>query len=329
MTARHAPDRPAVSVVIATRNYGRYLPAALESVLAQTHADFEVVVIDDGSTDDTPAAVRPFLTDRRVRYVPVENQGQPGAKNLGVGLSRAPLVAFLDGDDAWEPTKLARQVARMAADPSCDVVCTGRSLLKPDGSLAPADDRLPPPERAYAEMFLTNFICFSSVMVRRSAFERLGRFDTGIDLAIDFDLWTRFLRHCKVTVVPEPLVRYRVGHANLSSRILDRVTTVEGLMHRAFWRRGHAKALPPRHRGLAYSQLYRQAAILERFFSLGRGLSLAARALAHSPLNPWAWHTLGFVTLTALSGAVRSALRRGPAGWSAAYRKPINDPRNV
>ena len=101
---------PAVSVIIASRNYGRYLAGAIESVLAQTFADWEIVVIDDGSTDDTPEVVKPFLADRRVRYHRTDGLGQSRAKNLGILQARGPLIAFLDGDDEWLPTKLERQL---------------------------------------------------------------------------------------------------------------------------------------------------------------------------------------------------------------------------
>ena len=86
---------PAVSVVVATRNYGRYLAGAVRSVLAQTFTDLEVIVIDDGSTDDTPEVVRRFLADPRVRSHRTDGLGQPRAKNLGIQLSHVPLVVSL------------------------------------------------------------------------------------------------------------------------------------------------------------------------------------------------------------------------------------------
>src|SRR4051794_38011974 len=97
---------PAVSVVVATRNYGRYLAGALRSVLTQTIADLEIIVIDDGSTDDTPAVVCPFLIDRRIHYHRTDGLGQSRAKNLGILQASAPVIAFLDGDDEWLPRKL-------------------------------------------------------------------------------------------------------------------------------------------------------------------------------------------------------------------------------
>src|SRR5689334_7758202 len=105
---------PLVSVVMAAKNYARFLPAAVESVRAQTHTRWELLIIDDGSADHTPEAVRPFLADARIRYIRSDRLGQPRAKNLAVGLSRGPLVAFLDADDAWLPTNLEKQLAVFA-----------------------------------------------------------------------------------------------------------------------------------------------------------------------------------------------------------------------
>ena len=101
---------PAVSVVIASRNYGRFLAGAVRSVLQQTYPDFELLIIDDGSTDDTPSVARQFFNEPRVRTIRTDGLGQSRAKNLGIQLSSAPLIAFLDGDDEWLPEKLERQL---------------------------------------------------------------------------------------------------------------------------------------------------------------------------------------------------------------------------
>ena len=92
-------NAPLVSVVVASRNYGRYIREALDSALRQTLTDFEIVIIDDGSTDGTEAVVRPYLADRRVRYFQCDRLGQSRAKNLGLGLTSGRYVAYLDADD--------------------------------------------------------------------------------------------------------------------------------------------------------------------------------------------------------------------------------------
>jgi glycosyltransferase involved in cell wall biosynthesis len=112
-----------VSVVLPTYDYGRYLAGALTSVLRQTYAHLEVLVIDDGSTGDTPAVVPPFLTDPRVRYHRRANQGPAAARNFGIAQAGGTWVAFLDADDLWLLAKLARQAVCLAADPALARLC--------------------------------------------------------------------------------------------------------------------------------------------------------------------------------------------------------------
>src|SRR5262249_20149858 len=119
---------PAVSVVVATFNYGRYLAGALDSALAQTTSDLEIIVVDDGSTDETQLVIKPYLENPRIRYHGTDHRGQPAAKNVGVRLARASLVAFLDADDLWLPTKLEKQLALFSADPALAVVYSRRIL---------------------------------------------------------------------------------------------------------------------------------------------------------------------------------------------------------
>jgi len=123
-----ANERPRVSVVMAAYNYGPFIAQAIQSVVDQTFTDWELIVVDDGSTDDTSAVVAPLLDDPRVRYRRQENRGQPQAKNRGVELSRGDLVAFLDADDAWLLVPLGDSeeapvgVARLHPDGSVQVV---------------------------------------------------------------------------------------------------------------------------------------------------------------------------------------------------------------
>jgi glycosyltransferase involved in cell wall biosynthesis len=243
---------PAVSVVMAAKNYARFLPEAVESVLAQTFTDWELVIIDDGSSDHTPEAVRPFLADPRVRYVRSDTLGQPRAKNLGIALSRGPLVAFLDADDAWEPTKLEQQLAVFAAKPDVGVVFCKRSLMDEQGqtiSMKANEPRPggsgPPRGFVLTQMFTQNFVCFSSVVVKREVFARVGRFDPQWDLAIDYDLWLRVAKFYAFDFVDEELVRYRTGHGNLSKKLRDRVDTAMSIMHRAESRYTVADGVPP------------------------------------------------------------------------------------
>src|SRR5262249_58047147 len=168
-----------------TYNYGRYLAGAVESALGQTFADLEVVVVDDGSTDDTRDVIRPYLRHRCVRYYRPNHVGQPAAKNVGIRLALAPLVAFLDADDLWLPENLERQVEVLEAEPQVGVVYTRRLLMNQDGD--DLEYTQPPLFRGTVlePLFLNNFICFSSVMVRKAVLEQVGLFDESLALAID------------------------------------------------------------------------------------------------------------------------------------------------
>lgn len=235
---------PVVSVVMAAKNYARFLPMAVGSVERQTFPDWELLIIDDGSSDDTPSAVQPFLDDPRVQYHRSDRLGQPRAKNLGVGLSRGRVITFLDADDVWLPHKLERQLEVLDTDPGLGVCFCRRGLIDEAGERLPVNDPTPPTGRVLDQLFLRNFVCFSSVAVRREVFDHVGGFDPALDLAIDYDLWLRAARHYDFGFVDEELVLYRTGHGNLSKRLADRVATADAIMTRAVDRRGLGDLLP-------------------------------------------------------------------------------------
>jgi glycosyltransferase involved in cell wall biosynthesis len=256
---------PTVSVVMASKNYARYLPEAIDSVRVQTFADWELVIVDDGSTDDTPLAVKPFLADPRIRCVRSDKLGQIRAKNLGVSLSRAPFIAFLDADDVWLPAKLEKQLARFRSNPETGVVYTLRSLIDGDGNPLPTRSVATPPRgRVFDRLFVQNFVCFSSAVVRREVLGHVGLLDSQWDLAIDYDLWLRVAKHYSFDFVEEQLVRYRTGHGNLSSKLGDRVDIALSIMHRAETRYGAADESPPRQIAEGYASTCRTLAYVMR-----------------------------------------------------------------
>ena len=298
---------PLVSVVMAAKNYARFLPQAVESVFAQTVADWELLVIDDGSTDHTPKAVRPFLADKRVRYVRSDKLGQPRAKNLGVRLSRGEFVAFLDADDAWLPTKLERQLAAFRANPAAGVAYCRRTLMDEAGNLLPPKGEPPfPSGRVRAEMFTRNFVCFSSAVVRREVFSRVGAFDPEWDLAIDYDLWLRVAGHVGFAFVDEPLVLYRTGHGNLSKKLADRVATALSIMHRAEARYGIGDEVPA-------------AVIAEGHASTCRTLGYVLRSSEPLAAAMWYLKALRFPThrLASVKGLLAAL-----AAWAKGRRTP-------
>lgn len=316
---------PAVSVVIATHNYARYLGAALESALTQTFRDLEVIVVDDGSTDDTPAVMAQYLRDPRVRYYRAERLGQPRAKNRGVQLAQAPLIAFLDADDVWLPAKLERQLPLFAADEDVGVVYSRRLLIDEEGwQLEYAD---PPLHRGWIlpRVFHNNFICFSSSVVRRSVFDAVGFFDESIGLAIDYELWLRVALHYRFDFVDEPLVKYRTGHASLSKHKQERVQTAQRIIRRFLDERGGREVLP--------ASLIRRT-LAELCCDMGgavSGLERAGwflRALWHRPQDRLAWHALvAFWWPDRLRSFVRRLL--GKPDWERPRRLSVSPTAGV
>jgi glycosyltransferase involved in cell wall biosynthesis len=208
---------PGVSIVTAARNQGAWIGAAIASVRAQTFTDWELVVVDDGSTDDTAAIVGRAAADGRIRLLAGERRERAAARNRGIAATTGDLVAFLDGDDLWRPEKLARQVAALDAAPAAALCYTIARYV--DEQDRPLDVRRPP--RAvdgsiFPALVRANVMILSSVVARRIALAAVGGFDETLPVfgCEDWDLWLRIARRFAVTAVPEELTRYRRHPAN-------------------------------------------------------------------------------------------------------------------
>jgi glycosyltransferase involved in cell wall biosynthesis len=202
---------PKVSVVIPVYNRAVPVRRAIESVLSQTCQDFEVIVVDDASTDDSCAAVSSFA-DPRITLVRHErNRGGSAARNTGIGAGSAPFVAFLDSDDEWSPTKVQRQlgVFETSAVP-LGLVYTGTEYNFADGTV---NVEIPQPEADVSRALLTrNVVGGSSVaMIPRAVFETVGGFDESLPSSQDMDLWLRVCSRYPSACIPEPLVKISAG----------------------------------------------------------------------------------------------------------------------
>jgi glycosyltransferase involved in cell wall biosynthesis len=306
---------------VASHNYGRYLAGALASVLGQTEGNLEAIVVDDGSSDETASVVAPFLGDGRMRFYRTAHRGQSAAKNLGIRMARAPLLAFLDADDLWMSDKLESQLRVLASDPEVGVIYTRRLLIDGNGKLLPYEQ--PPLHRGMVlqAMFRTNFVCFSSALVRRAVLERVGPFDESFGLAIDYDLWLRVAATYRFDYVDAPLVKYRTGHANLSRRLDERLATVDRIMTRFLDERGGRAAIGRRRARRAFAEIYCHRGLLRRQHSRLAALPWYLRALATCPSFGLGWR--GLVSLP-FPETLRRCFRRllgRPVDWSV--REPL------
>jgi glycosyltransferase involved in cell wall biosynthesis len=212
--------RPTVSAIIPVYNYGRYVAQAIESVLGQTCAASEIIVVDDGSTDNTPEVLKRY--EGRIRIIHKENGGVSSALNRGAEAATGDLLAFLDADDVWLPRKLQRQVERFLADPDLGLVhcayeeidCSGKVLRYCreglEGWVAPRLLLFQGPAILGGG---------SGYVVPRSLFWSVGGFDPRIAVSQDWDLGYRVAARKRVGFVPEVLLQYRLhgtnGHRNV------------------------------------------------------------------------------------------------------------------
>lgn len=207
---------PLVSVIMPTFDGARFVGEAVESVLAQTHGDLELIVCDDGSTDGTQAIVDGFAD--RVRRVASRGRGVSAARNAAAATARGEYLAFLDQDDAWEPTMLATQLTRFAERPDSGLAYADAWIVDAGGAIhGRRSEHLAYAEGdVFAQLLVANCVPIETIVMRRALFERLGGFDERYSLLEDHDLCLRVAREAPLAFTPEPLARYRVHDRNLS-----------------------------------------------------------------------------------------------------------------
>jgi len=206
---------PEVSVIIPTYNRREFVREAIASVLAQTYRDFELLVVDDGSNDDTAAVMQEF---DNVRYICQPNRGVSAARNRGVALSNGELLAFLDSDDLWQPRKLECQVAFFAARPLTRICQTEEIWLRHGVRVNPRNKH----RKASGDIFVRSLeLCLvspSAAMLRRELFEQVGGFDESLPACEDYDLWLRIAVTEPIHLIETPLVIKRGGHVDQLSQ---------------------------------------------------------------------------------------------------------------
>jgi glycosyltransferase involved in cell wall biosynthesis len=243
-----------VSAVIPTYNRGSVIGRAVASVRAQTYPDVEIIVVDDGSTDDTLSRLEEMSDPSlRVLRTPV-NAGASAARNLGIAEARGELIAFLDADDEWLPDKTERQVARFAEAPEgVGVVYCGIREVSPDW---PPIDRVPRHRGdLYETLRVVNVLRTSGVMVRRPVFEAVGGFDTALPARHDWDLWLRIARHYAVEFVPDIAVRYHFGTADQLSYRARTVFLANARIHKRYNRAAPSRRALGAHLALQSREL--------------------------------------------------------------------------
>lgn len=207
---------PKVSVIIPAYNAMTFLPETVESVLNQTFTDFEVIVVNDGSSDNVEQWLSE-IKDPRVRLISQKNQGVSQARNTGILNSRGMYIAFLDADDLWEPTKLEKQVRCLDENAEIGLVDTWIYLIDERGDILFPTGFSYEPGNVWKQLLEQNIVlCGSTPMVRRCCFDTVGLFDRELHGAEDWYMWTCIAAHYSFQILKEPLVRYRQHFSSAS-----------------------------------------------------------------------------------------------------------------
>jgi glycosyltransferase involved in cell wall biosynthesis len=200
---------PLVSCIIPVYNSERFIAAAVESILGQTHRPIEVIVVDDGSTDGTPAVLEQF--SGLLRVIAQSNAGHAAARNAGIRASAGEYIAFLDADDLWHPDKLVRQTRRLAEHPELGV--TFSHLLNFSGNPPPLGSNLPPATAGSVPGYTS-----VTMLARRTLFDTIGLFDEMLRHGNDRDWLLRAAEQgVQVDLLPDILVYRRLHDANRSA----------------------------------------------------------------------------------------------------------------
>ncbi|MCA9940788.1 MAG: glycosyltransferase family 2 protein [Anaerolineales bacterium] len=212
---------PRVSVIIPAYNHAPYVRACVDSALAQTYTDREVIVVDDGSTDGTREILRDY--GEAIHLILQPNRGTQAARNTAVRAASGEFIALLDSDDVWLPAKLEKQVAALERQPAAGLVyslaytidATGRRLNggNPTGVV------LPEGADAFQELLRGDFMPALTVMIRRACLQEIGLFDETLIGSGDWDLWLRIAARYPVICVPEPLALYRLHGTNTTHHL--------------------------------------------------------------------------------------------------------------
>lgn len=210
---------PAVSVIITTHNRCAKLKRALDSVLTQTFKDFEVIIVDDASSDGTEEFLR-LAGDPRVRSIRhTENRGGPEARNTGIRDARGIYIALLDDDDMWFPEKLDKQVKKMESLPEhVGVVYVGTEVFDERKRKCIRVNQPRYRGDVYPRLLLNTIMgSVSSALIRKTCFDKDGGFDPDLRSCQDWDMWLRIARHCQFEFVPEILARINIHGGQIST----------------------------------------------------------------------------------------------------------------
>lgn len=299
---------PGVSVIIATYDRGSLLEETLASVMSQTYTDYEIIVADDGSTDDTLKRLEKY--GDRVRVLPLAHSGRPSvARNAAVRIATGKFLAFLDSDDTWLPTKLESQVGLLEQHPSFVMSYCDSVFVSENGAEIGRHSRRERQHsgRVFGELLLGNFIPLPTVVARREVVTEVGAFEEWLTIGEDWNLWLKLSARGEVGLVRIPLCRIRVHrNAITCNRLLlfsDAVKVLEDVERRFPVEYGRNRSKAGRGKAKMLFMLGRNYLFLGETSEAKRLFSVTLRN------NPLRLDVIPFFLLAVLGGRIVLALR--------------------
>ena len=213
---------PTISVIIPTYNRAGMLKEAIDSVLAQDYSDFELIVVDDGSTDETPQILNGY--GGKIKRICQPNKGVSAARNRGIAAASGEFMAFLDSDDLWLPDKLTIQSEFLRSTPDALICQTEEIWIRNGVRVNPRERHRKVSGMIFERSLALCLVSPSAVMLRRGLFDEFGLFDESLLACEDYDMWLRVSCRCPVYLIETPLIIKRGGHADQLSRqpVLDK-----------------------------------------------------------------------------------------------------------
>jgi len=210
-------NTPLVSVVIPAYNMARFLPEAVRSVLEQTYQNFEIHVIDDGSTDETEKVMKAFVSNPKVHYHYQTNRGESGARNAGLRVSNGEFIAFCDADDMWERNKLEVQTGCFREHPERGVVYTNTLHVDIDNNPVETYQTTRHSGKITSKLLLQNCVTGATSMIRTKYLDAVGFYDESLRVGQDYDMWLRLSTVCEFYYLDEITYRYRQWSGQISN----------------------------------------------------------------------------------------------------------------
>jgi len=284
---------PTVSVIIATHNYGSFLPEALQSVLSQTYSDWECIIVDDASTDNTEVIAREWMEkDSRFQYIKNNrNLGASGTRNAGISSAQGEYIAVLDADDWWEPDKLELQMKAFAENPDALICYAGMIVHVNDNTKISMPTEYTPSEFSYA-LRLGDQCPHGSVIIKKAALTRVNGYDITLRSAEDWDLLLRILYQFgpeAFIFVKKPLLHYRVHGNNKSGNPYKICKAERIIVKRSIMQKGYSIKHPQKAWLIIDEQFSRE---INHYKSAGKNneaLRSAIYSALLSPIRRWKW----------------------------------------